>query len=587
LAELFCFYWYFVAMKQLLLFSFTLFVFNCFAQLPVTRYETSKGTESVTYYEAITVWKQIDKLSPLVTMRTMGTTDANEPLHLVLVSSDKTFEPVQWQLKNKVVILINNGIHPGEPDGIDASISLVKDIISNQRTLPANVVLAIIPVYNIGGSLNRTTTYRIDQNGPVEKGFRGNSQNFDLNRDFIKNDSKEAKSFAQIFHLVQPDIFIDNHVSNGADYQHVMTLLTSQHNKLGGKMGEFLNQTFEPAIYKSMKAKGYDLLPYVNNFGDNPENGWSAYWDGPRYSSGYASLWNTFAFVPETHMLKPYAQRVEATYQLMVSMMEFASTNQAAIKQVRAQQQKEQLTQMQFPVGFTLDRTKFSEILYKGYEAGRKPSNISGLPRLYYDRNKPFEKMIKFYNFFNPKTMIDKPTAYVIPQGWWKVIELLKVNNVQMRAFQKDTTLEVEVYRIEDYKASPRPYEGHHLNSEVKTSKTVQQLKFRKGDWYIPMTQKANRFLMEVLEPTGDDSYFAWNFFDGILGQKEGYSSYVFEETAEAFLQQNPAVQQKLEQRRATDTAFAKSGSAQLNFVYQNSPYYEPMHLRYPVYRVK
>lgn len=587
MAGLFCFYWYFVAMKQVLLLSFTLFAFNSFAQLPVTRYETSKGTESVTYYEAIQAWKQIDKLSPLVTMRTMGATDANEPLHLILVCSDKTFEPVQWQLKNKVVILINNGIHPGEPDGIDASISLVKDIISNKRTLPSNVVLAIIPVYNIGGSLNRTTTYRIDQNGPVEKGFRGNSQNFDLNRDFIKNDSREAKSFAQIFHLVQPDILIDNHVSNGADYQHVMTLLTSQHNKLGGKMGEFLNQTFEPAIYKSMKTKGYDLLPYVNNFGDNPENGWSAYWDGPRYSSGYASLWNTFAFVPETHMLKPYAQRVEATYQLMVSMMEFASTNQAAIKQVRTQQQKEQLTQTQFPVGFTLDRTKFSEILYKGYEAGRKPSNISGLPRLYYDRTKPFEKMIKFYNFFIPKTMIDKPTAYVIPQGWWKVIELLKVNNVQMRAFTKDTTIEVEVYRIEDYKASPRPYEGHHLNSEVKTSKTVQQLKFRKGDWYIPMNQKANRFLMEVLEPTGDDSYFAWNFFDGILGQKEGYSSYVFEETAEAFLQQNPAVKQKLEQRRATDTVFAKSGSAQLNFVYQNSPYYEPMHLRYPVYRVK
>lgn len=574
-------------MRKLFFLLTGLFATATFAQLPVTRYETSKGTETVTYYEAIAAWKQIDKASPLVSMSTMGTTDANEPLHLVLVSSDQTFQPLQWQQKNKVVILINNGIHPGEPDGIDASIALVKDIITKKTKLPANVVLAIIPVYNIGGALNRTTTYRIDQNGPVEKGFRGNSQNFDLNRDFIKNDSKEARSFAQIFHLVQPDIFIDNHVSNGADYQHVMTLLTSQHNKLGGKMGEFLNQTFEPAIYKSMQTKGYDLLPYVNNFSDNPENGWSAYWDGPRYSSGYASLWNTFAFVPETHMLKPYAQRVEATYQLMVSMMEFAATNQTAIKQVRAQQQKEQLTQQEFPVGFTLDRSKFSEILYKGYEAGRKPSNISGLPRLYYDRNKPFEKMIKFYNFFNPKTMIDKPTAYVIPQGWWKVIELLQINKVQMQQLKKDTTIEVEVYRIDEYKASPRPYEGHHLNSEVKTSKRVQQMKFRKGDWYIPMNQKANRFLMEVLEPTGDDSYFAWNFFDGILGQKEGYSSYVFEETAEAFLQQNPAVQQKLEQRRATDTTFAKNGSAQLNFVYQNSPYYEPMHLRYPVYRVK
>jgi hypothetical protein len=574
-------------MKLLFLIAVFCTASACLAQLPVTRYETSKGKESVTYYEAIQAWKQIDKVSPKVSMLTMGPSDANEPLHLVLVSADGSFQPQQWQAKNKVVILINNGIHPGEPDGIDASISLVKDIVSGKRKLPTNVVLAIIPVYNIGGSLNRSAFYRVSQDGPLEKGFRGNSQNFDLNRDFIKNDSKEARSFAEIFHLLNPDILIDNHVSNGADYQHVMTLLTSQHNKLGGALGEFLNQTFEPAVYKSMKAKGYDLLPYVNNFGDSPENGWSAYWDGPRYSSGYASLWNTFAFVPETHMLKPYPQRVEATYQLMVTMIEFATANQTTIKQLRAKQQQDQLTQQQFPVGFTLDRSRFSEILYKGYQAGRKPSNISGQPRLFYDRNKPFEKQIKFYNFFNPKTMIDKPTAYVIPQGWWKVIDLLKTNKVQMRQFKNDTSINVEVYRIDDYKSGARPYEGHHLNTEVKTSKTNQQLKFRKGDWYIPMNQKANRFLMEVLEPTGDDSYFAWNFFDGILGQKEGYSSYVFEETAEEFLQQNPAVKQKLEERRATDTAFAKSGSAQLNFVFQNSPYYEPMHLRYPVYRVK
>lgn len=566
---------------------------NASAQLPVTRYENSKGTESVTYYEAIAAWKQIDKASPLVQMLTMGQTDAGEPLHLVLVSSDKNFNPQQWKQQNKVVILINNGIHPGEPDGIDASIWMVKDIVSPPGRgrggfqLPANIVLAIIPVYNIGGSLNRSVNHRIDQNGPTEKGFRGNSQNLDLNRDFIKSDSKEARSFAEIFHWVQPDIFLDNHVSNGADYQHVMTLLTSQHNKLGGAMGEYLNKTFEPGVYASMKQKGIDMIPYVNNFGDSPEAGWSAYWDSPRYSSGYATLWNTFAFVPETHMLKPYAQRVDATYKLMQSFIEFAAANAATIKELRAKQQKEQLTQQQFPFGFTLDKIKFSEFLFKGYEAGKKTSNISGQPRLFYDRNKAFEKNVKFYNFFTPKTMIEKPTAYIIPQGWWKVIDLLKINKVQMRQFTKDTNITVEVYRIEDYKSSARPYEWHHMNTDVKTSKTVQQLNLRKGDWYISMNQNANRFLMEVLEPTGEDSYFAWNFFDPILGQKEGYSAYAFEEIAEAYLQNNPAVKEKLEQKRNSDSAFAKSGSAQLNFVYQNSPYYEAGHMRYPVYRVK
>ncbi|MFT3845138.1 MAG: M14 family metallopeptidase [Lacibacter sp.] len=567
----------------ILLFCF----FSSYSQLPITRFETSKGKESVTYYEAIAAYKQLDKLSPFVTMLTMGSTDAGEPLHLVLASSDKTFSPKQWQQKNKIVILINNGIHPGEPDGIDASIGLVKDIVAGKKLLPVNVVLAIIPVYNIGGSLNRSVNFRIDQNGPVEKGFRGNSQNLDLNRDFIKSDSKEAKSFAEIFHFVQPDIFIDNHVSNGADYQHVMTLLTTQHNKLGGVMGDYLNKIFEPALFTGMKQKGYDLVPYVNHFGDTPDKGWSEFWDSPRYSSGYAAAWNVFAFVPETHMLKPYALRVDATYKLMETFIDFASANQKVIKEKRQQQQNEQLTRQQFPFGFTLNRNQFTEILFKGYEAGRKPSNISGQPRLYYDRNKPYEKKINFYNFYKPEAFIEKPAAYIIPQGWWRITDLLKINKIIMKRLSKDTTIEVEVYRIEDFKSSNRPYEGHHYNSEVKTSKVIRQLKFRKGDWLIPMNQPGNRFLMEVLEPTAEDSYFAWDFFDAILGAKEGYSSYVFEETAEEFLKQNPSVKEKLEQKKASDTAFAKNGAAQLFFVFQNSPYYEPDHLKYPVYRIK
>ncbi len=574
-------------MKKLLIAVLLLACSHVHAQLPVTRYETSKGTESVTYYEAIAAWKQIDKASPLVQMLTMGATDAGEPLHLVLVSSDASFQPQQWKQKNKVVLLINNGIHPGEPDGIDASISMVKNIITKKLPLPSNVVLAIIPVYNIGGSLNRTPFYRIDQNGPTEKGSRGNSQNLDLNRDFIKCDSREARSFAQIFHFVQPDIFLDNHVSNGADYQHVMTLLTTQHNKLGGVMGEYLNKTFEPAIYKSMKEKGYDLIPYVNNFGDKPENGWGAYWDGPRYSSGYTALFGTFSFVPETHMLKPYAQRVDATYKLMQSFIEFAGTNAATIKTLRKQQQQNFIIQQQFPLGFSADRSQFTELTFKGYAAEQKTSNISGLPRLFYNHDKPFEVTMKFYNFFTPKTMIERPKAYIIPQGWWKVVELLQLNNVQMQRLAKDTSMQVEVYMIEDYKSSPRPYEWHHINTDVKTNKQTQTIRFRKGDWYIPMNQTANHFLIQVLEPTGEDSYFTWNFFDPILGQKEGYSAYAFEEKAELFLQQNPAVKQQLDLQRNTDTAFAKNGRAPLNFVYQNSPYAEPGFMRYPVYRVR
>ncbi len=181
---------------------------------------------------------------------------------------------------------------------------------------------------------------------------------------------------------------------------------------------------------------------------------------------------------------------------------------------------------------------------------------------------------------------MSKPKAYIIPRGWWKVIDLLKINKVQMQPLAKDTVIEVEVYRIEEYNAAPRPYEMHHLNSNVKVSKRTEKVSFSKGDYLVPMNQVANRFLMEVLEPQGPDSYFAWNFFDGILGQKEGYSSYAFEDIAAEYLREHPELKAKLEQRRATDSAFARSASAQLDFVYKNSPFYEPAHMRYPVYRV-
>jgi hypothetical protein len=558
-----------------------------FGQNLTTRFEQSNGKESPTYSEIIDWWKKLDEQSPLIKMQAMGMSDAGFPLHLVIVSADKDFNFESLRKKNKRVILVNNGIHPGEPDGIDASMLLARDIATNKYKLPSNIILAIIPVYNIGGCLNRSANYRIDQNGPTEKGFRGNSQNLDLNRDFIKCDSKEAKAFAEIFHLTDPDVFVDNHVSDGADYQHIMTLLTSQHNKLGGELGDYLNKEFEPALYTSMKKKGYDLVPYVNAFGDTPENGWSEYWDSPRYSSGYSTLWQTFAFVPETHMLKSYEQRVKSTYALMQCFIEFTSTNSEKMKALRDKAKQSVRTQTDFPISWQLDRSQFKEITYKGYEAGRKPSDVSGLPRLYYDHSKPFEKQVKIYNYYAAKTFIKKPTAYIIPQGWWRVIDLLKLNNVQMQQMKNDTSIEVEVYHIDDYKSAPRQYEMHHINSDVKLITTTQKIKFRKGDWYIPMNQIANRFLIETLEPQAEDSYFAWNFFDPILGQKEGYSGYAFEDIATDYLKSHPEVKSKLEERRATDTAFAKSASQQLNFVFQNSSYFETNFLKYPVYRVK
>jgi hypothetical protein len=310
------------------------------------------------------------------------------------------------------------------------------------------------------------------------------------------------------------------------------------------------------------------------------------FYDPPRYSSGYAALFQTIGFIPETHMLKPYKQWVLSTYAFSETMIEKGSMYAGAIIAQRKKARAAVVETKEWPLRWNVDTTKYSFVTFKGYEQAYKPSDATGLNRMYYDRNKPFTRQVKFFNAFNPSNLVNAPAAYIIPQGWYEVVDLLKLNNVVMHQLANDTTIEVQAYLIEDYRSTPRPYEKHHKNSSVKVFPVNQKIKFLKGDHIIWLNQAANRYIVEMLEPTGDDSFFAWNFFDGILQQKEGYSDYRWDDLAAEVLKNNPQLKAKLEEKKKADEKFAANGSAQLEYIYKNSPYYEPGHNRYPVYRL-
>jgi hypothetical protein len=529
----------------------------------------------------------MDQQSARVQVKEMGSTDAGYPLQLVLISNDGHFEPAQWRAQNKVILMINNGIHPGEPDGIDASMMFVRDIINGKIRLPKQVVIACIPIYNIGGCLNRNSHSRVNQNGPVAYGFRGNSQNLDLNRDFTKCDSKEAKTFASIFHWLAPDILMDNHVSDGADYQHTMTLITTQYQKLGTELGGWVKQTFEPAIYRNMKNKKWDMIPYVDFESTDIKKGMTMFYDPPRYSSGYAALFNTIAFVPETHMLKPFAQRVQATYDLMCSVLFETEAHANSIHQYRKSAIAATQQQTSFPLRWEVDQASFDSIVFKGYEKDTTLSKATGLSKMFFNHDKPFTETIPYFNQFQPKGVVEKPKAYVIPQGWSEVIERLKLNQIQLHRLQKDSSFMVTSYRIESYKSLPKAYEKHHKNSDVVVSTSKEKRTFLKGDYVVYLNQSGNRYIVEMLEPTGDDSFFSWNFFDGILQQKEGYSDYRWEDLAAELLSKDSVLQTKLAEKKASDPVFAQKAPAILDFIYKNSTYYEKSHMRYPISRVE
>lgn len=550
-----------------------------------THFERSDSTETTTYLQAIDFYIKLAKEFPTINIQTIGETDSGYPLHIVSYNPDGDFN-FQKLKESKTIVFINNGIHPGESDGIDATMLLYRDFAIGKIKPAKNTAIVTIPIYNVGGALNRNSTSRVNQNGPKSYGFRGNALNYDLNRDFIKTDTKNSRTFTEIFHLVDPDIFIDNHVSNGADYQYTLTHLFTQHNKLGGELGVYIHDKMMPTLENSLQKDGWPITPYVNVFNKAPEEGFAQFIDYPRYSTGYAALWNTFGMMVETHMLKPYEKRVAGTYTLLHKMIDLAEKDGTLIKSLRSKAQTRHKNWVYYPTKWGIDSSKTTTLNFQGFEADTITSVVTGLNRLKYDRKRPFTKPVVYQNYYTPLDSVKIPKAYIIKKGWEQVISRLQLNHIKYSIIKQDTSLRVESYKILNYHTSRQPYEGHYLHDNTKVSGSLKKITFSKGDILVPTDQSGIRYLLETLEPEAKDSFFNWNFFDAILQQKEGFSPYVFEDLAAEILENNVILKDSFEQKKNLDTTFANDWFAQLNWIYIRSEYYEPAHLQYPVYRI-
>ncbi|MGB5943821.1 MAG: M14 family metallopeptidase [Leeuwenhoekiella sp.] len=555
-----------------------------------TIFEKSNGTQTATYDEIVKFYEDLDEAYVSIKTYKWGKTDSGEPLTLVTYNPNRTFDSEFSRDNSATRVLINNGIHPGEPDGIDATMLLMRDLASGAVEIPENVWVSAIAVYNIGGALNRNSSSRTNQNGPEAYGFRGNARNYDLNRDFIKADTDNAQSFAELFHRIDPDIFVDNHVSNGADYQYTLTHLFTQHDKLGGVLGEYLHREMQPQLENYLTKKDWDITPYVNVFNKVPEEGFSQFMDHPRYSTGYTSLFNTLGLMVETHMLKPYKPRVEGTYQLMLGLLDIAAKDGEKIKELRA---KTRLSYTngnrigtEYPIAYSTDSTTTTTLDFKGYAGEMKPSTVTGGERLKYDRNQPFTKPVTYYNYLKTTETITIPKAYVVPKAWREVVKRLNENDIDMTRFGKDTVIAVEKYRIVDYSTRNSAYEGHYLHYDTQVTSKIDSVKVNAGDWLVPTAQSGMRYLLETLEPSASDSFFNWNYFDTILQQKEGFSPYVWEDKAAELLKSNAELQKKFQQEKEEDSRFAKNWYAQLDWLHKESPNYEAAHLSYPILRI-
>ncbi len=556
-------------------------------QTTLTPYERGNGNQTATWAECIAFYERLAAEFPRVLrLFQIGVSDNGIPMHAGVVSADGVLDRAAIQAAGRCVFFNNNGIHPGEPEGIDSCMALVRDFCTQPRRLASlgSAVFLFIPVYNVDGCLDRNSASRVNQLGPESFGFRGNGRHLDLNRDFVKCDSLAAQAFNRFFTDWDPDVMVDTHTSNGADYGYTMTLIHTQSDKLGAGLGAFLRDTMLPALYADMQQRGWPTSPYVHPVRRSPEDGIAHMLDVPRFSTGYAALHHTIGFMPESHMLKPFAERYAAMRALVESVLAFTVAHAPQIQTLRAQARRASLQRRQWPVQWQLDMAQPVMRRFQGYKAMVRPSRLGNYDRLYYDREQPWDHEIACYERCIEALVVEVPRAYLVPQAWPEVVARLQWNGLHLHRLGADRELTVRAHRIVSVQSRPHPYEGRMFHDEVRLDSHTCQHRARAGDWIVALDQPRARYAVETLEPQAHDSLFRWGFFNSVLEQKEHYSDYLFEDTAFEMLEQEPQLRAQFERWKAKHPHLLSDQKAVLDFVFAHGRrHHEPGWRRYPI----
>lgn len=545
------------------------------------------GNTSPDYNQVIAHLKKLDAKSDRIQLFNMGPSDVyGLPIYLCVLNAEKDSISTFNKANKGTTILVNNAIHPGEPDGVNACLIYADTYASLDSINPNDPVLAFIPAYNIGGMINRNSTSRANQNGPEIYGFRGNSQNLDLNRDFTKMDSKNANTFVRIFHAINPDVFVDNHVSNGADYQYTLTYISSVKERIAPSLRKLMYGSMLPQLTQALKKHKWDLFPYVETIRETPDSGIYQFNDLPRYAMGYASLFNVLSFTVETHMLKPFPNRVKATHDFLIELMNWTKTHASQVELARQKANEWEGGQAYFKYNYTRTQAVDS-ITFKGFTAFLDSNEITGLQHLKYNRELPYQKTIPFYRTYAPSDSILIPRFYIVRGQEQKIIDQLKANGILFETLKTEKTMTVWAQIVKQFEAISKPYEGHYMHTKKQIDRVKLNYTFRPGDVVIPSNQNGSLFLHSVLQPEAEDSYFTWNYFDSYLQEKEYFSNYVFVDKIRSILTERPELKQQYEQKKQEDAEFAQSEWQQLYYLYQESPYFEPSYMMLPVFELK
>jgi hypothetical protein len=559
----------------------------------LTHAEKTDYRETPRYAETVQYAQRLAAASPLIEYQTFGTSAQGRDLPLLVATEDETFTPEAARQALKAVVLIQACIHAGEPDGKDAGLALLRDIAitKTQSGLLKNLVVLFIPIYNTDGHERVSPYNRINQDGPAEMGWRTTSTYQNLNRDYMKADTPETRAWLSLWNRWKPDLFIDCHVTDGADYQYNITYQHEHHVGVAESVLAWERQVIDERVAPATAAAG-NIVSWYLEFIDNRDLnlGIRDFNGSPRFSTGYTPIRNRPGILIETHMLKPYRPRVIGTYDfLRFALAEVSNDPESLLAAVRAADEKTLADgrnydpARRYPIGFELTDSARPYQL-KAVECQTAMSDVSGEPYVSFG-TKPVDLIVPMYDDFRVKTAIAPPLYYIVPVQWQEVIAVLRAHGLAMETTEEPLVIDVESYRFVDVKWPGGPFEGR-LMPEFRAELVRERRTFPVGSIIVPLAQESAKVAINLLEPEAPDSLVRWGFFNATFEAKEYAENYILEKLAREMLATSSELREEYERKLANDAAFAANPRARLEFFYQRSPYWDQQMNLYPVGRM-
>jgi murein tripeptide amidase MpaA len=558
-----------------------------------TTAERTNYAKTSSYEEAVAYSKRLANASGgLIIYRAYGRSGEGRDLPLLIAAEAKTFTPEAVRKAGKGVVLIQAGIHAGEIDGKDAGLALLRDIAitKTQRALLKDVVILFEVIYNVDGHENSNPYMRINQNGPDEMGFRANATNLNLNRDYMKADAPETRSWLGLWNEWKPDVFIDCHVTDGADFQYNVTYEYAHFQEVSPAIKTWMDQHFDGNVVPKVEKEGNLLTHYVEFAGREVTGGIATFIATPRFATGYTPLRNRAGLLIETHVYKPYESRVRGTYDVLRHFIEEIGQSKESLFEANQKADSETISRgktydasRQFPLQLSVT-DKSTPLAFKGVEYKMEDSPISGGRRLAYG-TKPLNITIPRFDEGKVTASVAPPLYYIVPPQYKDVIEVLKLHGVKFDTLRRPLTAEVESYKLTEPKWATASFENR-VTLTCKQTTVKETRMYRAGSILIPLDQEAANVAIHLLEPNGPDSFVYWGFFNSVFEQKEYGESYQIEKVAVKMLAEDPKLKAEFE-AKLKDETFAKNPRARLNFFYERSPYFLNQKVGvYPVGRI-